>query len=139
MRLQGYPAILGLDVGSVGPSVILPLFSYADTLFDILLDANANFPNSSMFSDSKTSGFGGWGNPADGNQITTGAFAKDFEVVYPIPHRITRNYTESSEATPPTTPEVWGRFTPAIVKTVVQGYVGDFLGFQTQVEGPGVS
>ena len=85
-----------------------------------------------MFSDSRTSGFGGWGNPADDYQITTGAFAEGFEVVYPIPHRIARNYTENDDTPTPTL--LWESFTPAILEAMVQGYIGDFVGFQAQLE-----
>ena len=92
-----------------------------------------------MFSDSKTSGFGGWGDPANGYHITTGAFAEDFEVVYPIPHTIVRNYTETGAATPPTPSILWERFTPAAREAVVQGFIGDFVGLQAQVQGPPVS
>ena len=138
MRLQGNSAILGLDNGLVGSSVISPVSCYADSLFYVI-DASPNFPNSTMFSDSKTSGFGGWGNPADGYQITTGAFAEDFEVVYPVPHRIIRNYTETYDATPLTPTILWERFTPAAREAAVQGYVGDFAGIQAQIQGPTVS
>ena len=138
MQLYGNSTILGLDAGSVGPSVMPTVACYANILFYVI-DANANFPNSMIFSDSRTSGFGGWGNPADGNQITTGAFAEDFEVVYPVPHTIARNYTEIADATTPTPTTMWMYFTPAAREAVVRGYIGDFVGFQKQVEGPAVS
>ena len=115
-----------------------PVSCYANTLIYVT-DANANFPNSAMFSDSRTSGFGGWGNPADGNQITTGAFAEDFEVVYPIPHRIARNYTETSPLTPTPPAILWERFTSAALEAAVQGFIGDFVGLQAQIQGLTVS
>ena len=138
MQVYGNSTILGLDFGLVGSSGIPPVFRYADTLFYVT-DANANFPNSTIFSDSRTSGLGGWGNPADGYQITTGAFAEDFEIAYPIPHRIVRNYTETTPLSPSTPAILWERFTPASLEAAVQGFIGDLMGLQAQIQGPTVS
>lgn len=109
-------------------------------------DASADFPNATIFDDSPTTGFGGWGNPNDDYQITTGAFADDFELVYPVPHKIRRNYTERSgnrdpfgDGTPPAPDAMWNYFTPASQEQMIQGHVGDFQSFQVQFEGPVVS
>jgi len=111
-----------------------------------LTDASPNFPNATIFDNSPTSGFGGWGNPSDDYQITTGAFAEDFQVVYPVPHKIRRNYTAGStnsdpfgDGTPPAPDALWNYFTPESQKALVNGYIGDFQAFQTQFEGPVVS
>ena len=143
MQLSWDSAILGLDVRSVSSSTILSAFGRADVLF---ADASPSFENATIFSDSPTSGFGGWGNPADDYQITTGAFANNFKVVYPVPHKIRRNYTARStnvdpfgDGTPPAPDALWNYFTRASQDALIKGYVGDFEGFQTQSEGTVVS
>ena len=120
-------------------SVVLMFRSY-------LVDASPNFRNATIFNDSPTSGLGGWGDPNDDYQITTGAFAHDFEVAYPVPHRIRRNYTLTvditdpfGDGTPPPPGEVWKYFTPASQKKLIQGYIGDFEGFHADFESVTVS
>ena len=49
-----------------------------------------NFSTSPFFDPDPKSGLGGWGDPQDDYQITTGGFAFDFERPYPAPHRIRR-------------------------------------------------
>lgn len=109
-------------------------------------DARPDFPSATIFNDSPTSGFGGYGDPNNDFQITTGAFAKDFELAYPVPHKIRRNYTERSFSTDPfgdgTAPAplpFWNYFTKESRDTLVNGFVGDFEGFHALFEGPVVS
>jgi len=105
-------------------------------------DASPNFPNSTIFDGSPTSGFGGWGDPDDDYQISTGALADDFEIAYPVPHRIRRNYTVNfsyfpdflGDGTPPPQEDLWNYFTPASQEALIKGYVGDFRGFQAHFE-----
>jgi len=139
MQLSGRLAVLGLDVRSVGLSVIHLVFRYVDALFYV--DASPNFPNATIFNDSPKSGFGRWGDPNDDYQITTGAFAHDFQVAYPVPHRVRRNYTPKvpvsdpfGDGTAPPTDEMWHYFTPASQKKLMEGYVGDFGGFHAEFE-----
>jgi len=96
--------------------------------------------------NSPKSGFGGWGNPADDYQITTGAFADDFVHVYPVPHKVRRNYTVRSvggdifgDGTPAAPNPFWTYFTPASVKALVRGHIGDFQRFQAEFESTTVS
>ena len=146
MRLSGHSAILGLDVGSVSPSMRLLVFRFADILF-YLLDASPNFPNATIFNDSSpTSGLGGWGDPANDFHITTGALADTFKLAYPVPHGLRRNYTAKYYFTDPfgdgtvvPTDDLWTFFTPASRDTLVNGFVGDFEGFQALFEGMSVS
>ena len=109
-------------------------------------DASPDFPKATIFGDSLKSGLGGWGNPADDYQVTTGAFVDNFEVVYPVPHKIRRNFTERStnsnpfgDGTPPAPDAFWNYFTRESQKALIDGFVGDFQGFQAQFEGPVVS
>ena len=111
-----------------------------------LIDASPSFENATFFNDSPTSGFGGWGDPADDYQITTGAFAHNFDAVYPVPHRIRRNYTARGsgsdsfgDGTYFTTDPLWNFFTPASQEALVRGYVGDFGGFLTKILSTSVS
>jgi len=145
MQLLGSSPVLGLDLGSVGPPVIPPFPCLANSL-PHLADATPDFFNSTIFNDSPNSGFGGWGNPADDYQITTGAFADDFVPVYPVPHKVRRNYTARSpggdifgDGTPAAPNPFWTYFTPASVKALVQGHIGDFEGFQAEFESTTVS
>lgn len=132
---------------TLGRSILPPVFPFRRyTLRHNITDASPDFPNASIFSDSPTSGFGRWGNPADDYQIATGAFADDFQVAYPVPHRIRRNYTARStnvdpfgDGTPPAPEAFWNYFTRESQVALVNSYVGDFQGFQAQFEGPVVS
>jgi len=81
-------------------------------------------PDSTIFNDPRTRGFGGWCDPTYNYQITTGAFA-DFELMYPIPHRIRGNYTETSNATPPTLTTLWKRLPSATREALIQGHIGE--------------
>ena len=145
MRLSGNSTILGLDVGSVGPPTVPLVFCHADTLFN-LVDSSPNFPNATIFNDSPTSGFGGWGDPADDHHITTGALTDSFRLAYPVPHGLRRNYTENFYVADPfgdgtyvPPDDLWTFFTPASRDALVNGFVGDFKGFQAQLEGMTVS
>ena len=88
----------------------------------------SNFQNSTFWDPDTTSGVGGWGDPNDDDQITDGAFAGGFIVSYPLPHKLRRRYkaTKSSNPDEPLTDE----FTPESQLTMVNGFQGDFSGFQ---------
>jgi len=77
------------------------------------------------------SGLGGWGDPNDDHQITTGAFASGFPVSYPVPHRIRRQYTPIVPNVPEPLADL---FTFETQKALVNGHVGDFIGFQAGYE-----
>lgn len=86
---------------------------------------------------------GGWGDPNDDFQITTGAFAKDFNLAYPVPHRVRRNYTDHAyvtdpfgDGTPPAPLPFWNYFTAEVRDSLVNGFRGDFRGFHQLFEGP---
>ena len=145
MRLSRNSAILGLDNGSVGPPTIPLVLCCADILF-YLTDASPNFLNATIFDDSPTSGFGGWGDPAQDYHITTGALADNFKLAYPVPHGLRRNYSAKyyftdpfGDGTPVPTDDLWTFFTPAKRDAAVNGFVGDFKGFQALFEGLFVS
>ena len=98
-----------------------------------------------MFDDNTTSGLGRRGDPADDLQITTGGF-KDLVRAYPSPHRIRRRYTLQPQPVPqrPSDPPVDtsilinGTFTRANYDFLLNGFIGDFRGFQVYLEGPRV-
>lgn len=93
-----------------------------------------------MFDSDPNSGLGGWGDPSDDFQITTGAFASDFIRPYPVPHRIRRNFTlipfgGFGDGTPPAT-DPWNvSLVPQRVKGMVDGFPGDLVGFHKFLEG----
>jgi len=90
----------------------------------------SNFQNSTFWDPNTDSGVGGWGDPNDDNQITTGGFATDFVVSYPAPHKIRRQYTPISN----TGQRLAEEFTPESQNAMVHGTVGDYIGFQALFE-----
>jgi len=94
----------------------------------IFMTDASNFQNSTFWDPDTTSGVGGWGDANDDDQITDGAFADGFLLSYPSPHRLRRRYT-------PTTPNnpdepLTNAFTPESQLAMVNGFQGDFIGFQ---------
>jgi len=100
-------------------------------LISFLTDAS-DFRDSDFWDSDTTSGIGGWGDPDNDYQITDGAFAYDFPASYPVPHRIRRNYT----VTFPNRPDepLADAFSPESQEAMVNGFEGDFIGFQTRFE-----
>ncbi|KAF9645987.1 Di-copper centre-containing protein [Thelephora ganbajun] len=100
-----------------------------------------DFYNSPIFDPDPRTGLGGWGDPSADFQITTGAFASDFVRRYPVPHPVRRNYTVISsigglgDGAPPITQPLNTFFTPERINAMVDGFPGDFLGFQALFEG----
>jgi len=110
----------------------------AHPYWDWTLDASPNFTNASIFDKY----FGGWGDPNNDYQITTGAFAKDFDLVYPVPHKLRRNYTARGtnpdpfgDGTPAAPLPFWNYFTKESRDTLVNGFVGNFEDFHILFEG----
>ena len=121
---------LALNHTGIGHSVWSHHVTYTSLIF--MTDAS-NFQNSTFWDPDTTSGVGGWGDPNDDDQITDGAFAADdFIVSYPSPHRLRRLYkpTKSSNPDEPLTNE----FTPESQAAMVNGFQGDFIGFQVRLE-----
>lgn len=97
--------------------------------------------NATLWDDSP-SGLGRWGDPMNDYQINTGGF-KDQIRAYPFPHHIRRNYSLF-----PFTNSAFGPFTsdyvdfmanitltPENVASMIDGFEGDFIGFQAYFEG----
>ncbi|GAB1525357.1 hypothetical protein RhiTH_008517 [Rhizoctonia solani] len=92
---------------------------------------------SGIFSTNSVTGLGGFGDPLNDYQITTGGFS-NMTVAYPVKHRIRRQFTpfpyldwywlqrpnEAANAT----------ITKAYIDAAINGYVGDFVGFQNATE-----
>jgi len=102
-----------------------------------VLDAD-NFNHSSIFDEDSKSGLGGWGDPNDEFQITTGGFASDFELKYPIPHHLRRSITlvlsqneTLADGTPLPNEPLNTFITPQLIEGMVDGFPGDFVGFQS--------
>ena len=92
----------------------------------------SNFQDSTFWDPDATSGVGGWGDPNDDYQITSGGFAKDFIVSYPVPHRIRRQYTPVVPGGPAA--PLTKAFTPESQVAMVNGFEGSFVGFQAEFE-----
>jgi len=107
-----------------------------------------DFFNSKIFDPSPTSGFGGNGDPNNDYQITNGGFSTDFFRAYPVPNNIRRNFTLrpwehsvlgspfADHSKPSIDPERLANttFTKVAVQNLVEGFRGDFEGFQARLE-----
>ena len=87
----------------------------------------SNFGNSTFWDSDPVSGIGGWGDLDDDNQITDGAFATDFAISYPSPHRIRRQY---APIIPDFPVPLTDTFTHESQIAMVNDFVGTFVGFQ---------
>ena len=97
--------------------------SYADT---------EDFYHSSIWDPDPESGLGGWGDPAKDYEVPDGALS-DFKLSYPTPHGLWRNYTERPWI--PVNYKLGNEsFSDREISHAVNGYVGDFEGFQKFVE-----
>lgn len=103
------------------------------------------FGGDPIFDPSPTSGFGTNGDPNNDWQVADGGFAKGFTLSYPVHHTIRREYTlQPWVGFPqifPDAPNPWDEntfanatFTKAEVKKLVNGYEGNFTGFQQEFE-----
>ena len=92
-----------------------------------------DFVNSSFWDPDTTSGVGGWGDPNNDYEITSGAFADNFTLSYPSYHRLRRQYTPV-RPTEPNLPLVT-LITPESQEAIINGFVGDFIDFQGAYEG----
>ncbi|KAJ7178099.1 Di-copper centre-containing protein [Mycena filopes] len=107
---------------------------------------SANVHDSTLFKDSDpTSGLGGWGDPANDFRVPDGAFSNksEFRLTYPSPHTLRRNFTLQPFLNFPlpgfltaAQEQIDGNatFTPAERDKLVNGFVGDFKGFQAYFE-----
>ncbi|KAK7030253.1 hypothetical protein VNI00_014270 [Paramarasmius palmivorus] len=92
-----------------------------------------------MFKDSDPkSGLGGWGDPTNDFQVPDGGFSSS-KLTYPSFHTVRRNFTlQPFGIFPPelADPARYANisFTPQEVSKLVNGFVGDYKGFQTYLE-----
>ncbi|THH18895.1 hypothetical protein EW146_g2182 [Bondarzewia mesenterica] len=104
---------------------------------------SSDFYNSDFWKDSDPkSGLGGWGDPANDFQVPDGGF-RDLYLSYPSPHTLRRNFTLQPYLDVP--PVLSGffpdpakfantSFTPAEVFKLINGFAGDYRGFQAYFE-----
>ncbi|KAJ6576032.1 Di-copper centre-containing protein [Mycena vulgaris] len=102
---------------------------------------------STLFDDSDpASGLGGWGDPSNDVRVPDGGFSNvsEFRLTYPSPHTLRRNFTLQPFLNFPLAgfmtdadEQLDGNatFTPAEHDKLVNGFVGDFVGFQKYFEG----
>ncbi|KAJ6521931.1 Di-copper centre-containing protein [Mycena vulgaris] len=107
----------------------------------------ANFYESPFFKDSDpTTGMGGWGDASTQFRVLDGGFSASspFRLSYPFPHTLRRNFTlfPPLEILFPVPGYVWNHtrpanasFTQPVVDRLIDGFEGDFKGFQAQMEG----
>jgi tyrosinase len=102
----------------------------------------ADFEHAPIFDPDPVYGLGTWGTEANNWTITDGAFA-NLTRVYPWPHIISRRYTarpftvQGIYPLPYNHPDILANktVTPAVIKSLIQGYTGDAFGFQFAIEG----
>jgi hypothetical protein len=89
---------------------------------------------------------GGWGSASTQFRVLDGAFSasSSFLLSYPYPHTLRRNYTifPPIEQLFPIPGFVWNHtrqanesFTTPVVESLIDGFVGNYKGFQTHMEG----
>jgi len=114
-------------------------FKGTQPYWDWTQDAD-DYEHSEIWDPDTESGLGGWGDPNDDFQITTGGFASDFVLPYPVTHRLRRNYTAVpsgsgfTDGTPPATAPFSTLHTPEVVQAMIDGPAGDFVTFQKVFE-----
>lgn len=94
-----------------------------------------------MFADnSSTSGLGGWGDPSKDFVVPEGGFSH-FHLSYPSPHILRRNFTLQPFLPLANFPLIINpqqyanvSFTASEVNKMVNGFVGNFKGFQAYLE-----
>ncbi|KAF7371572.1 Di-copper centre-containing protein [Mycena venus] len=112
-----------------------------------VLEDSKDVFNSVMFRDSNPiSGLGGWGDPSNDIRVPDGAFSNksSFRLTYPSPHTLRRNWTMQPYLNWPLDGfmteaddqlDMNATFTPAERDKLVNGFVGDYKGFQSYFEG----
>jgi len=102
----------------------------------------ANFYGSNLFKESAPkSGLGGWGNPSRDFEVPDGGFS-NFKLSYPSFHTLRRNFTLQPYLASASSPFFANdsatfanvTFTQSEVDKMINGFVGDFKGFQTYME-----
>ncbi|KAG7451672.1 Di-copper centre-containing protein [Guyanagaster necrorhizus] len=118
-------------------------FSGTMPYWDWTRDA-ADFQGATIFAEPDlNSGLGGWGQPEDDYLVHDGGFSYDFELAYPVPHGLRRNYTlrpwESNQFAgmdvildPSQMANV--SFTADKIQQLVNGNEGNYVGFQFSFE-----
>ncbi|PBK66344.1 Di-copper centre-containing protein [Armillaria solidipes] len=114
-------------------------FSGTMPYWDWTRDA-ADFEGATIFAEPDLrSGLGGWGHSEDDYLVHDGGFSYDFDLAYPSPHGLRRNYTlrpwESDQFAGLSvildpSQEANISFTADKIQALVNGHVGDYVGFQ---------
>ncbi|KAF8519616.1 Di-copper centre-containing protein [Hysterangium stoloniferum] len=98
-----------------------------------------NFSNSSMFDSNPKTGLGGFGRPTEKGAVVDGAFAR-LQLSYPIPHTLRREYTPypyvnlSRSYFPDARVAAVDAMHATSVISIVDGFWGDYEGFQAEIE-----
>jgi tyrosinase len=100
----------------------------AAELTSLIADAS-NFVNSTFWDPDPIYGVGGWGDPNDDYRVPNGGFSTGFSLSYPLPHRLRRKHPVGSQFD-----DSVGQITPENVASLVNGFVGTFIGFQAALE-----
>ncbi|KIK69068.1 hypothetical protein GYMLUDRAFT_635011 [Collybiopsis luxurians FD-317 M1] len=128
--VQVYENALKEKCGFTGVS---PYWNWASDASDVY--------GSTMFQDSDpVSGLGGWGNLSNDARVPDGGFS-DFKLSYPSYHTLRRNFTlqpylgDDPSFFPDPELDANVTFTQSEVDKMVNGFVGDYEGFQKYMEG----
>ncbi|KII86666.1 hypothetical protein PLICRDRAFT_113415 [Plicaturopsis crispa FD-325 SS-3] len=104
-----------------------------------------DFEFGSIWDDDPESGLGGWGDPENDYAITTGGFATNFTLSYPIPHPMRRKFTlrpyVGQDPTIYPEPELAANatITGELMDNLVKGYKGAYREMSVyfdRIEGP---
>ncbi|KAK0469181.1 Di-copper centre-containing protein [Desarmillaria tabescens] len=118
-------------------------FSGTMPYWDWTRDA-ADFEGATIFAEPDLkSGLGGWGGPEDDYLVRDGGFSYDFDLAYPSPHGLRRNYTlrpwlsdQFAGLNVILDPSQMANisFTADKIQELVNGSEGDYVGFQFSFE-----
>ncbi|KAF8496960.1 hypothetical protein JB92DRAFT_2746179 [Gautieria morchelliformis] len=99
-----------------------------------------NFEHATIFDPDPRTGLGGFGHLSHDGAVLDGAFAK-LPLSYPVPHTLRREYIPypfrnlTLRLYPNTSFAAWSAFTPEEIQKSINGFQGDFKGFQSYLEG----
>ena len=123
-------------------SIFLPLLQSFSSDLHLPITDSADVFDSDFFKDSEPeSGLGGWGDASLDYSVTTGAFST-FQISYPNPHILRRNFSLQPWAdfgnpgglNPHPLIYANSSFTYEKISTLINGFVGDYAGFQKRFE-----
>ena len=143
MQLYRHVPLLELVNWLITPSRIVQIFVILTVPHLSISDAPDLYGSTFFKDQNPESGLGGWGDPAHDFEVPTGGFS-NFHLSYPSSHILRRNFTLqpylNSDSPFFSDRDLMANttFTQAEVRKMVEGFEGDYKGFQKYFENFGV-